>query len=371
MFFAHKFRLVMAALIACSPWTYLADAYAESTSDALSTLRSLQPGDDQAQRAASIASKQLSQAKDLKLIDVLKSMNGASPLGKNWLMGLANQLHRNPASASNAELTTFLGDTSQDPEARYTVFRWLSDADPELRGKLLDSMLEDPSLEIRFDAVAHAILKSEGANAEQLKKVLDASRHPTQIVELIEKLKAVGVTVDQSKHMGFVNHWKLIGPFDNVGSDKFDVVYDVETDWSKGKVKETYPGKNGDTQWVEHSTDNNEGQVDVAKLFNNEKGCIVYAATVVNVPASVDCEVRVGCINAQKVWVNGELVIANEVYHTGMQIDQYAAPIKLKAGENRILVKVCQNEQKEAWAQNFAFQLRLCDTTGKAIVWTP
>jgi hypothetical protein len=31
------------------------------------------------------------------------------------------------------------------------------------------------------------------------------------------------------------------------------------------------------------------------------------------------------------------------------------------------VVKVCQNEQTEPWAQNWAFQLRLCDATGKAI----
>ncbi|MCU0708629.1 MAG: hypothetical protein MUF23_10075 [Pirellula sp.] len=369
MIFAHTFRVVLAFLVLSGMLARF--SVAESTSDALSTLRSIQPGDDKAQQAAAAASKQLSQAKDLKLMEVLKAMKGASPIGKNWLMGLANQLYRKSDAASKPELTAFLGDTSQDPEARYTVYRWVTDNDPETRGKFLDSMLEDPSLEIRFDAVAHAILKSEGASADQLKRILDAARHPTQIVEMIEKLKAVGVTVDQSQHMGFVTSWKLIGPFDNVGSDKFDVVYDVETDWLKGAVKERYSGKNGETQWLEHTTDSKEGQVDVAKLFNNEKGCIVYAATIVKVPSAIDCEVRVGCINAQKVWVNGELVIANEVYHTGAQIDQYAAPIKLKAGENRILVKVCQNEQKEAWAQDYSFQLRLCDATGKAITWNP
>ena len=82
---------------------------------------------------------------------------------------------------------------------------------------------------------------------------------------------------------------------------------------------------------------------------------------------ALDCELRVGCINAQKVWLNGELVISNEVYHTGMQVDQYIAPIKLKAGKNRILIKICQNEQKEAWAQRYVFQARICDSSGKAI----
>jgi hypothetical protein len=107
--------------------------------------------------------------------------------------------------------------------------------------------------------------------------------------------------------------------------------------------------------------------VDLAKLYNNEKGCVVYGLAEVTSPSDVACELRVGCINAQKVWVNGELVIANEVYHTGMQVDQYIAPIKLKAGSNKILIKVCQNEQKDAWAQRYVFQARICDSTGKAL----
>jgi hypothetical protein len=65
--------------------------------------------------------------------------------------------------------------------------------------------------------------------------------------------------------------------------------------------------------------------------------------------------------------LNGELILSNEVYHAGNQIDQYNASAKLKAGENVIVVKVCQNEQTEPWAQDWAFQLRVCDSTGKAI----
>lgn len=344
---------------------------AESGAEQLAALRTIQPGDEKSQQAAAKTLAQLSSTSDVDLLNVLRAMKGATPLGKNWLLGLANALHRKPNAASNEDLSTFLKDTSQDPEARYTVFRWLTDNNDDLRTKLLASMLEDPSLEIRFDAVAQAISKSEGADENAWRRMLDSARHPNQISEIIEKLKGIGVTVDMAQHMGFLRTWKLIGPFDNVGSDKFDVDYGLEADWVAGKIKEEYTGKTGKATWQEHTTDNAEGQVDLAKIFNNEKGCIVYATAVVNAPASVPCEVRVGCINAQKVWVNGVEVISNEVYHTGMQIDQYAAPLKLKAGENRILVKICQNEQKEAWAQLYTFQLRLCDETGKAIELKP
>ena len=40
----------------------------------------------------------------------------------------------------------------------------------------------------------------------------------------------------------------------------------------------------------------------------------------------------------------------------------------LRKGKNVILLKVCQNEQTDAWAQNWQFQLRICDPVGTAIL---
>jgi hypothetical protein len=41
---------------------------------------------------------------------------------------------------------------------------------------------------------------------------------------------------------------------------------------------------------------------------------------------------------------------------------------RLRAGKNVILLKVCQNEQSEDWAQTWQFQFRVCDATGTAIL---
>lgn len=345
--------------------------YADTVSEQLQTLRNIQSGDERGLKQAADISKQLRGAKELQLIDVLKSMKGASPIGRNWLVGLANAIYRQSPEGKSAELQTFLGDVSQDGEARYTAFRWLTENDEVLKSNLLSGMLLDPSLELRYDAVARVLADAETMSESQLKILLDAARHPEQVIAIIGRLDKAGVKMDQAAHFGFLTQWKFIGPFDNVGSMNFDKVYPIETDWTKNQLAETYEGKTGRVEWMSHAVDSPEGTIDFAKLYNNEKGCIVYGAAIVNVPADIPCEVRVGCYNAQKVWVNGDLVVANEVYHTGMQIDQYIAPIRLKAGENRILIKVCQNEQKEAWAQQFLFQARLCDETGKAITLAP
>ena len=79
-------------------------------------------------------------------------------------------------------------------------------------------------------------------------------------------------------------------------------------------------------------------------------------------------ELRLGCINGHKVWLNSELVISNRVYHTGMVIDQYVGKAQLRPGRNTILVKVAQNEQSEDWAQQWQFQLRVCDQYGTAVL---
>jgi hypothetical protein len=57
-----------------------------------------------------------------------------------------------------------------------------------------------------------------------------------------------------------------------------------------------------------------------------------------------------------------------EVYHANSAIDQYVGRGVLKKGKNVILVKVCQDEQTVDWAQNWVFQLRVCDASGKAIL---
>ncbi len=42
----------------------------------------------------------------------------------------------------------------------------------------------------------------------------------------------------------------------------------------------------------------------------------------------------------------------------------------MEKGKNTILVKLCQNEQKEKWTVQWEFQLRVCDSTGTAILAT-
>ncbi|MFO0968109.1 MAG: hypothetical protein U0793_21345 [Gemmataceae bacterium] len=75
-------------------------------------------------------------------------------------------------------------------------------------------------------------------------------------------------------------------------------------------------------------------------------------------------EVRAGSFNALRIYLNGKEIYFRNEYHHGMTMDQHIGKGTLKAGRNEVLIKVCQNEQTEPWAQSWSFQLRLSDALG-------
>ena len=108
--------------------------------------------------------------------------------------------------------------------------------------------------------------------------------------------------------------------------------------------------------------------VDLKAVLGKNKGAAGYAVAEFRSDAERPVELRLGCINAVKIWVNGKLLDSREVYHSGTQIDQYISRTTLKPGVNVILVKICENEQTESWAQDWQFQLRVCDGVGTAVL---
>ncbi len=340
--------------------------YGQSSMAAIKTLQQLDASDASSELGASVL-KSLSAEKEPTAIQVLGAMKGATPIGKNWLAGLASA-RRQKLGVPSAQLKQFIDDASNDGEARYLAFDWLTQSDPEARQRMLPTFQNDASLELRFVSIANELSGDAERSPDQLKSLLAAARHPNQVVDIIARLKKADVEIDQAKHFAFLQSWRLIGPFDHVGSKNFDKEFDVERDYLKGNLQPSYQGKADTVTWRDETTASVEGAFDLAKIYDREKGCIVYAYTTYRSDKELEAELRLGCINANKVWFNDQLVISNEVYHTSQQIDQYSAPIKIRAGENEILLKVCQNEQKEQWAQDFSFQVRISDATGKGIL---
>ena len=348
--------------------------HANDFSQAIVALRTIMPSEDGNRQAVPLVAS-LQQASGADLIPVLTAMKDATPVGRNYLAMVANSLYRKSGSALNSQLDEFLESTINDGEARYMVLQWLTANDAKKRNQKLSSMTEDPSLELRFAAIELALVQAEEASAKETKiakliPLFNSARQPTQVIAIAKKLSDLGHQVDMVKHFGFVNDWNLIGPFDNMGEAHFDTVYPVENDLIriKSDLSAVYEGKKNQARWIQHNTENQEGVVDLAELYNKEKGAIVYAFQTLEFEKSQDIELRLGTINANKVWWNGELVTSNEVYHASMEIDQYIAVAKAQPGINRLVLKLSQNEQTQGWAQDWKFQIRICEADGTAVL---
>jgi hypothetical protein len=311
------------------------------------------------------------------LIDVLAAMDDADPTAANWIRAAADAIAERELDAGRplpaAKLEAFIRETQHNGRARRQAFEWLSRVDKTAPDRLLPGMLDDPSVELRRDAIARALKDAEPLlekdDKNEAKKVyrrlFRSARDKDQVEALAKKLKEWGVEVDLASHFGFIRDWMLVAPFDNTKEAGYQRSFEPE---KKVDVLAVYAGKNDvEARWKAHASSDAYGVVDLNKVLAKHKGAVAYAFAVITSPSERPVDIRLGSMNAIKVFLNGEQVFAYEEYHHGRRMDQYLTKAKLRAGRNELLVKICQNEQTEDWAQDWQFQLRICDATGGAV----
>ncbi len=352
-----------------------ATASAATPQELIATIREV-GSTGQGHTAAMAALKELSRGDAAVLPVLLGSFEGASPLAANWLLGAFESIADRALAGQKLpakEFEAFAVDVKQHPGARRLAYEWLLKVDATAADRLIPGMLQDPNAEFRRDAVARLISAAEAELKAEKKETAQATYQlalkgavdDDQVQAIVKPLRELGVEVNLQKHFGFLTSWRLIGPFDNTDKAGFDVAYPPE----KELLFDTkYAGKSEEIGWIEHTTEQEYGIVDLRKALAHHKGAITYAATTFISAADQQVELRLGTPNAWKVWVNGALLFARDEYHRGEQLDQYKVPAKLKEGPNVILLKVCQNEQTEEWAQEWQFQIRVCDPAGAAIL---
>ena len=159
--------------------------------------------------------------------------------------------------------------------------------------------------------------------------------------------------------------WNVIGPFDNTDRAGFEKIFPPEKEID---LQAKYKGKEKEIKWQPLASSDSLGKIDLNKPFGMLKETTAYAYTEFESESSRTAELRLGCKNAWKIWVNGKFIFGRDEYHRGQRIDQYKLDIKLEKGKNTILVKACQNEQTEEWTVQWEFQLRICDKSGVAIL---
>ncbi|HMC66516.1 MAG TPA: hypothetical protein VKI65_16395 [Gemmataceae bacterium] len=326
---------------------------------------------------AAKAWKELVQIGPRALIDILVALDDADPEAANWLRSAVDAIAERALAANRplpaAKLEAFVKDTGHSGGARRLAYEWLTRVDTGAPSRLLPGMLHDPGSELRRDAVAMAIRDAQkllergekNTARDAFRKTFAAARDKDQVDLLAKELKPLGVEVNLVAHFGFIQKWLLIGPFDNSAGSGFAKTLPPE---KRIELSERLEGKKGmPLRWSEHTTTDPYGTVDLNKALGKHMGVIGYGYAAVESPSERPVELRATSNNAVKIFLNGREIFFREEYHHGMRMDQHVGKAKLKAGRNEILIKVCQNEQKEDWAQNWSFQLRVCDALGGAV----
>ena len=193
------------------------------------------------------------------------------------------------------------------------------------------------------------------------------ARASEQVVRAAEKLAALGQPVDIPSHLGLVVDWWVIGPFDAPLFSGFDRSFPPQQGVD---LNAEYTGQAGNPlRWVRYHSSEVLGLVDLVQALGPATEAVGFAYATLDAPSDVDAQLRCGADDNCTVWLNGEQVFARQQWLNGIRFDRFVAPVKLRRGENRVLVKICQGPQHKnpevlnAWS----LQLRFCNADGTGL----
>jgi hypothetical protein len=371
----RRFAAIITALSVVTP-TVVRSGESEDPKSAIHTIRQVGPEGKGSAEAAG-AWKVLVKTPIEQLPLLLAGMDGATPLARNWIRAAVDEIveraERGKKPLPTVALESFLADTSHDPQARRLAFDLLVQQDKTASDRFLPKMVNDPSPELRRDAIGRVLDDAEKlfsaekkAEAQSLfQQAFSAARDKDQIDKAAKRLKDLGQAIDLAKHLGFILDWKLIGPFANVEQKGVETPYPPEKALD---VRAEYDGKEGKVRWKDYVSKDENGIVDLNIGVGQHIEAVGYAATEFTSPGARDVEVRIGCYTVFKLWVNGQLALQRADAYTGMQFDHYRTKIRLREGKNTLLMKVCTDVPPPQLPKLWRFQLRVCDADGAAIL---
>jgi len=146
---------------------------------------------------------------------------------------------------------------------------------------------------------------------------------------------------------GTIKDWLLVGPFMSQ-----DLSTTLANDYLAGE-NTIKPSENatasGDTTWTAYTATSDAvdmsaffpaaSSTETTDLIVDSSGSVAYANVYVNSPISHTAQLRLGSDDGVKAWVNGEVVIDNNVIRN-FASDEDTPAIRLNQGWNQLLIKV-------------------------------
>jgi hypothetical protein len=312
------------------------------------------------------------------LAPLLAGMDTPDVVAANWLRTAFDEIAERTLKSDRAAFPVqSLRETMLDPRRQGRVRRlaleWLTRLDPSATTKLVPPLLNDP--EFRRDAVSSALERGDRSVEEHqpdraladYSRAFDAARDVDQVRAAATKLKSLGQPVSIVSHFGFLVDWFVIGPFDGPNFEAFSTPYPPER---AVDLQSTVDGQLGKLTWRRVRSDDEFGTIDLVKALTATDDAAAYAYTKVVTTGPQDVQLRCGADDNITIWLNGRQVFAKEEWQNGTRLDRFIVPVQLKAGENTLLLKVCQGPKYRdpGMSNPWSFQIRISDASGKGIV---
>jgi len=144
---------------------------------------------------------------------------------------------------------------------------------------------------------------------------------------------------DMLEPLGFMQDFWVIGGFDNEGKAGCDVDYGPE---SAMDLTASYPAKGREIGWRKLPARTNDGFVDLSLAIRPTSEVVAYAATFLQTDRETAVELSLGTSGAFRLFVNGTKVLTDNRYNQP-RVDQSRVVVRLRKGNNRILLKLCQD----------------------------
>jgi len=159
--------------------------------------------------------------------------------------------------------------------------------------------------------------------------------------------------------LGVIRSWWLIGPFDNEGHQSYPAVYGPE---KQIDLQAAESGTQRPVRW-RHTPDawqRPDGLIKLHPLFSPRSGVVAYAFTILAVERPTRVLLHLGSDDGCKLWINQGLIVEDPGSHP-LRAEQHVVGLTLPAGNNRVLIKVVQEEG------SWEFSLAVTDPRGRPV----
>src|SRR5690606_20154087 len=142
------------------------------------------------------------------------------------------------------------------------------------------------------------------------------------------------------KPLGYLEGWRVIGPFENERGSAFRSAQPPEAGID---LDGAYPGKDREARCRALLVRPVAGVFVLNALFESEDECLAFALTFVRSDAKRAATLAVSSDESVHAWVNGKLVLARDVRRS-LGFDDDRVAIELDEGWNAILLELSESD---------------------------